>query len=371
MRPMAALAIASGYSTPSDGRNYSGRRAVDFGRVASAARCSANASALLLNLMSAARLLPARPERGATRARIKREMRHLDRLSRAARVRRAIRKTAGKLNQRCASFPRDGSSTTRMTPSGRKPDRNPAAQQSPALPRCAILSVGGGDRAHLNSGPTGLPRGDPMKRRKFITLVGGAAGMAARCARAAAGQAADHGNLGRRGALGRRANGLSLLCSNSANSAWIDGRNLAIEYRWAEGRNERYAENAAEFVRLKVDIIVTSGTPATLAAKQETAVIPIVFAAVSTPVGDRPGREFWRDRAATSPGWRTSYLNWVARNSNSCARSYPVFAGWRSWQMWTIPPPCWTCASSRQRPARSALRSLHPKSGERRISYLL
>ena len=65
MRPMAALAIASGYSTPSDGRNYSGRRAVDFGRVASAARCSANASALLLNLMSAARLLPARPERGA------------------------------------------------------------------------------------------------------------------------------------------------------------------------------------------------------------------------------------------------------------------------------------------------------------------
>jgi hypothetical protein len=43
--------------------------------------------------------------------------------------------------------------------------------------------------------------------------------------------------------------------------AWIDGRNLAIEYRWAEGRNERYAENAAEFVRLKVDVIVTSGTP--------------------------------------------------------------------------------------------------------------
>ena len=67
--------------------------------------------------------------------------------------------------------------------------------------------------------------------------------------------------------------------------AWVDGRNLAIEYRWAEGRDERYAENAAEFVRLKVDIIVTSGTPATLAAKQETAVIPIVFAAVSDPVG--------------------------------------------------------------------------------------
>src|SRR5262249_31716484 len=67
--------------------------------------------------------------------------------------------------------------------------------------------------------------------------------------------------------------------------AWIDGRNLAIEYRWAEGRNERSAEIAAEFVRLKVDVIVTVATPPTLAAKQATAVIPIVFAAVNDPVG--------------------------------------------------------------------------------------
>jgi putative ABC transport system substrate-binding protein len=67
--------------------------------------------------------------------------------------------------------------------------------------------------------------------------------------------------------------------------AWIDGRNLAIEYRWAEGRNERYAEAAAELVRLKVDVIVTVATPATLAAKQATTVIPIVFGAASDPVG--------------------------------------------------------------------------------------
>jgi ABC-type uncharacterized transport system substrate-binding protein len=66
---------------------------------------------------------------------------------------------------------------------------------------------------------------------------------------------------------------------------WIDGRNLAIEYRWAAGRNELYAESAAEFVRLKVDVIVTIATPPTLAAKQATAVIPIVFAAASDPVG--------------------------------------------------------------------------------------
>ena len=66
---------------------------------------------------------------------------------------------------------------------------------------------------------------------------------------------------------------------------WIEGRTVAIEIRWAEGRRERVAEIAAEFVQLKVDVIVTSATPPTLAAKQATAVIPIVFAAVSDPVG--------------------------------------------------------------------------------------
>ena len=66
---------------------------------------------------------------------------------------------------------------------------------------------------------------------------------------------------------------------------WIEGRTVAIEIRWAEGRGERVAEIAAEFVQLKVDVIVTSATPPTLAAKQATAVIPIVFAAVSDPVG--------------------------------------------------------------------------------------
>jgi putative tryptophan/tyrosine transport system substrate-binding protein len=65
---------------------------------------------------------------------------------------------------------------------------------------------------------------------------------------------------------------------------WIEGRNVAIEYRWAEGRSERFAEIAAEFVRLKVAVMVTPGG-ATLAAKQATSVIPIVFAAASDPVG--------------------------------------------------------------------------------------
>ena len=58
---------------------------------------------------------------------------------------------------------------------------------------------------------------------------------------------------------------------------WIEDRTVAIEIRWAEGRNERYTEIAAEFVRRKVDVIITSGAGVP-AAKQATSVIPIVFA---------------------------------------------------------------------------------------------
>jgi len=67
---------------------------------------------------------------------------------------------------------------------------------------------------------------------------------------------------------------------------WIDGHNVAIEYRWSEGRAERFVQIAAEFVRLKADVIVTSGTPQVLATKQATSVIPIVFARVGDPVAN-------------------------------------------------------------------------------------
>jgi len=65
---------------------------------------------------------------------------------------------------------------------------------------------------------------------------------------------------------------------------WTEGRTIAIEYRWSEGIPERYAEIAAEFVRLKVDVIVTVGS-AVPTVKQATAVIPIVFAVGIDPVG--------------------------------------------------------------------------------------
>ena len=65
---------------------------------------------------------------------------------------------------------------------------------------------------------------------------------------------------------------------------WIEGRTVAIEYRWAEGRSERYADIATEFVRLKVDVIVTVGS-AVAATKQVTSTIPIVFAIAVDPLG--------------------------------------------------------------------------------------
>jgi putative ABC transport system substrate-binding protein len=65
---------------------------------------------------------------------------------------------------------------------------------------------------------------------------------------------------------------------------WIEGQTFAIEYRWAEGHTERFAELATDFVRLKVDVIVTLGA-AVIPAKQATSVIPIVFAVATDPVG--------------------------------------------------------------------------------------
>ena len=80
---------------------------------------------------------------------------------------------------------------------------------------------------------------------------------------------------------------------------WIDGRNFVIEYRWAEGSRDRAAELTAEFVNLKVDVIVTYATPMVLGAKQATSVIPIIFAGLADPVGTgivaslaRPGGNF-------------------------------------------------------------------------------
>src|SRR5207247_561366 len=122
-----------------------------------------------------------------------------------------------------------------------------------------------------------------MRRREFITLLGGAAAwpLAAR---------AQQGKLPTIGFLGADASAFSpwtaAFVAHLRELGWIENRNVAIEYRWSEGRTERYAEIAAEFVRMKVDVIVTVGS-AVPTVRRATSVIPIVFAVAIDPVGSR------------------------------------------------------------------------------------
>jgi putative ABC transport system substrate-binding protein len=123
-----------------------------------------------------------------------------------------------------------------------------------------------------------------MKRRDCITLLGGA--VIAWPLAAHAQQPAKLPTIGFLGTTSPSAWGkwVAAFVQRLRELGWIEGRTVAIEYRWAEGRNERFAEIAAEFVRLKVDVIVTSGG-AVAAVKQATSVIPTVFAVANDPVG--------------------------------------------------------------------------------------
>jgi putative tryptophan/tyrosine transport system substrate-binding protein len=123
-----------------------------------------------------------------------------------------------------------------------------------------------------------------MKRREFITLLGSAA-----AAWPFAARAQQAGKLPTIGFLGAATAAVwapwtAAFEKRLRELGWIDGRTVGIEVRWAEGRPERFAEIAAEFVRLKVDVIVTAGTVAVVTAKQVTSVVPIVFALVIDPV---------------------------------------------------------------------------------------
>jgi ABC-type uncharacterized transport system substrate-binding protein len=124
-----------------------------------------------------------------------------------------------------------------------------------------------------------------MKRREFITLFGATAAWPVA---AHAQQAVKLPTIGFLGQTTRSGGSewVAAFVRRLHELGWNEGRTIAIEYRWAEGREERFAELAAELVRLKVDVIVTSGTPAVMASKQATSVIPIVFATAGDPVGN-------------------------------------------------------------------------------------
>jgi putative ABC transport system substrate-binding protein len=124
-----------------------------------------------------------------------------------------------------------------------------------------------------------------MRRREFITLLGGAAVTLPLSARAQ-----QSGRVYRIGVLE-----MSPAASNTANFdalrkglrelGYVEGQNLVLEYRSVDGRPERFPQLAAELLRLNVDLIVTRGTPAVMAAKNATGTVPVVMAASGEPVG--------------------------------------------------------------------------------------
>jgi ABC-type uncharacterized transport system substrate-binding protein len=167
-----------------------------------------------------------------------------------------------------------------------------------------------------------------MRRREFITLVGGAAVAWPLPLSAQQPKTPTIGFLSAN-AASAQTQWTAAFVQRLRELDWTEGRTVSIEYRWADGRSERYTEIATEFVRLKVDLILTAGNEAAIAVKQATSVIPIVFAWRETRSA-LAWSQVWRDRAVTSPACRFSLLILQASDSNFCARLSPVSVAWPS-----------------------------------------
>ena len=196
-----------------------------------------------------------------------------------------------------------------------------------------------------------------MRRRTFITLLGGAAAAWPLASRAQ--QAVGLPTVGFLGAGSATTADVwvSAFTSRMRELGWIEDRNIKIDVRWAEGRNDRSADIAAEFVRLKVDVIVTYSSEHTQIAKQATSTIPIVFALAADPVGSglvanlaRPGGNL--------TGLSAQNVDLTASGSSCCARSFQVCVDWRSCSTATTRPPCQRSASFGPLPAPSVSRYL-------------
>jgi putative ABC transport system substrate-binding protein len=122
-----------------------------------------------------------------------------------------------------------------------------------------------------------------MKRREFITLFGGAAAAWPLATRAQTGKVFRIGYLGT-SLPSLEKPFIDAFLNKLRELGYVEGETIVIEYRWAEGQDERLPDLAAELVRTKPNVIVTTGTPGTLAAKRATSSIPVVFASSGNPI---------------------------------------------------------------------------------------
>jgi putative ABC transport system substrate-binding protein len=159
-----------------------------------------------------------------------------------------------------------------------------------------------------------------VRRRDFISLLGTTAAVWPLAARA---QQAKPPTIGFLGPVTQSIMipWTSAFVQRLRELGWIEGRTIAIEYRWADGKGEHLADIAVEFVQLKVAVIFTAGTAAVTAAKQATSVIPIVFATAGDPVRlglvaslARPGGNItgMSNQSADLPGKRLELLRGLA-----------------------------------------------------------
>ena len=153
-----------------------------------------------------------------------------------------------------------------------------------------------------------------MRRREFVTLLGGAAVAWPLSARAQ--QPVRVKRIGLMGNLQLRP--IESFQNRLRELGYIEGQNLIVEYRFAEGREERYSGFAAELVALPVDLIVTWGTPAAFAAKHATTTIPIVLGALGT--SSIPGLSQILPALAQTSQASSHSTSSSSRNASSCSR---------------------------------------------------